>query len=98
MTDRAEARPMTIVVNDRMQRGHRYELVEPAGSRFATTFRRELMPQEMLEPGVFGVKHMTDCGANSPQTGSSPRSWRRVPAIDAQFLRRRCVEAPGVVA
>ncbi|HSP34760.1 MAG TPA: hypothetical protein VLU46_10635, partial [Thermoanaerobaculia bacterium] len=58
-----------IVVNDKMQRGYEYELVEPKGRNFDPHFRPEVTPKEMLELGVFGGKYMTDC------RGEFPASW-----------------------
>ena len=55
-----------IVVNDRMQQGYVYELVEPIGEGFAPDFCPELTPKEMLELGVFGGKYMTDCRDEFP--------------------------------
>jgi hypothetical protein len=49
-----------VIVNDRMQRGYRYELVAPAGEEFDPEFRPELTPAEMLRLGVFCGKYMTD--------------------------------------
>ena len=66
MRDGQDERPKTIVVNDRMQRGYRYELAEPAGDHFDPEFRPELTPAEMLELGVFGGKYMTDCCSEFP--------------------------------
>ena len=56
----------TVVVNDRMQQGHRYELTAPMGAGFAPGFTPDLTPPEMLELGVFGGKYMTDCRAEFP--------------------------------
>jgi hypothetical protein len=64
--DGRDERPTTIVVNDRMQHGYRYELTEPAGVSFDPEFRPELTPAEMLELGVFGGKYMTDCQDEFP--------------------------------
>ena len=48
-------RPRKIItVNDKMQRGYRYELTAPAGKNFDPEFRPELTPREMLVLGVFG--------------------------------------------
>jgi hypothetical protein len=55
-----------VVVNDRMQRGYRYERTEPIGKNFHPDFRPELTPAEMLALGVFGGKYMTDCRAEFP--------------------------------
>jgi len=40
-------------VNDIMQKGYSYELVEPEGKNFDPEFKPELTPKQMLEPGVF---------------------------------------------
>ena len=55
-----------IDVDDRMQRGYRYELTAPAGEAFNSGFKPEVTPAEMLELGVFGGKYMTDCRAEFP--------------------------------
>ena len=52
-----------------MQKGYRYEVVEPIGRKFDSEFRPELTPAEMLRLGVFGGKYMTDCG------NEVARSW-----------------------
>jgi hypothetical protein len=59
----------TVTVNDRMQRGYRYELTAPAGRNFDPEFRPELTPAQMLRLGVFGGKYMTDC------VKEFPKSW-----------------------
>ena len=56
-----------IEVNDRMQRGYRYELTAPVGRNFDPEFRPELAPAEMLRLGVFGGKYMTDCKDEFPR-------------------------------
>ena len=57
----------TIVeVNDIMQSGYRYTLVEPMGKNFDPAFAPELTPKEMLRLGVFGGKYMTDCAYEFP--------------------------------
>jgi len=55
-----------IVVNDKMQSGYRYTLVEPMGKNFDSRFKPELTPKQMLELGVFGGKYMTDCRDECP--------------------------------
>ena len=60
------AGPRWITVNDRMQRGYRYALVEPEAANEDPGFAPELTPAEMLELGVFGGKYMTDCQAEFP--------------------------------
>lgn len=55
-----------VTVNDRMQRGYRYELVARPGQDFAEGFAPDLTPADMLELGVFGGKYMTDCRDEFP--------------------------------
>jgi hypothetical protein len=59
-------RKKIVVVNDKMQRGYRYELTAPAGRNFDPEFRPELTPAEMLRLGVFCGKYMTDCRREFP--------------------------------
>jgi hypothetical protein len=61
-------KPRIIIVNDKMQKNYRYELIEPAGKNFALDFKPELTPKEMLELGVFGGKYMTDCRQEFPNS------------------------------
>lgn len=56
----------SVVVNDKMQRGYRYEITAPEGAGFAADFTPELTPAEMLRLGVFGGKYMTDCREEFP--------------------------------
>ncbi|MHB0857292.1 MAG: hypothetical protein ACYC5M_06950 [Anaerolineae bacterium] len=55
-----------ILVNDLMQQGYTYALTAPTGAAFASGFRPDLSPKEMLALGVFGGKYMTDCRAEFP--------------------------------
>ena len=55
-----------ITVNDRMQRGYTYRLIEPVGRNFDPGFLPQLTPAELLALGVFGGKYMTDCRAEFP--------------------------------
>jgi hypothetical protein len=59
-------RKRTVVVNDKMQRGYRYQLSAPAGRNFAPEFKPELTPREMLRLGVFCGKYMTDTRKEFP--------------------------------
>jgi hypothetical protein len=72
----------TVVVNDKMQRGYRYALTEPAGRNFDPEFLPELTPAEMLALGVFCGKYMTDT------TDEFPASWFRGARLSPQ--RRDC--------
>ncbi len=56
-----------VIVNDIMQTGYTYSLVEPVGENFHPDFKPELAPAEMLELGVFGGKYMTDCRREFPE-------------------------------
>ena len=55
-----------VIVNDKMQKNYRYELVEPIGKNFSSEFKPELSPKQMLELGIFGGKYMTDCQKEFP--------------------------------
>ncbi|MGJ8685901.1 MAG: hypothetical protein ACSHWQ_00370 [Spongiibacteraceae bacterium] len=58
---------MQIVhVDDKMQRGYSYELLEPVGESFDAGFTPELTPKEMLGLGVFGGKYLNDCKNEFP--------------------------------
>jgi len=59
-------RRRTVAVNDRMQRGYRYECVAPVGKKFDPEFRPDLTPAEMLRLGIFCGKYMTDCRDEFP--------------------------------
>ncbi len=56
----------TIKVNDKMQRGYSYKLIEPIGKNFHPDFKPGLAPKQMLRLGVFGGKYMTDCRKEFP--------------------------------
>jgi hypothetical protein len=58
--------PGWITVDDRMQRGYRYQRTTPVGCEFDPGFTPELTPAEMLALGVFGGCYMTDCGNEFP--------------------------------
>ena len=58
-----------VLVNDKMQKGYQYFLVEKPGKNFDPRFKPSLTPKEMLGLGVFGGKYMTDC------RDEFPKSW-----------------------
>jgi hypothetical protein len=55
-----------ITVNDKMQRGYKYELVAPPGKQFAKGFTPYFTPKKMLELGVFEGKYCNDCTKELP--------------------------------
>jgi hypothetical protein len=73
-----------VIVDDRMQRGYRYSLSQPAGRNFDPEFRPELTPQEMLALGVFGGKYMTDTRNEFPSAwfASAKLAERRDPSLN----------------
>ncbi len=78
-------RPMTVLVNDRMQRDYAYARTEPAGKHFDPAFQPHLTPAELLRLGVFGGKYMTDCRAEFPADwfkGAKLSPARRDPALN----------------
>lgn len=62
-------RAKTIRVHDRMQKGYRYTLTEPAGKHFDPRFTPDLTPKQLLALGVFGGVYMRDC------TKEFPKDW-----------------------
>lgn len=58
---------VVITVNDLMQKGYKYILVEQEGTHFDPEFKPELTPKQMLELGVFGGKYLTDCQKEFPE-------------------------------
>jgi len=58
----------TVTVNDKMQKGYRYELTAAVGRNFDPEFSPELTPREMLRLGVFCGKYMTDCRKEFPKS------------------------------
>ena len=63
-----EAMKKKVVVTDKMQKKYTYYLTKPVGKGFASDFKPELTPKEMLELGVFGGKYMTDCRKEFPKS------------------------------
>ncbi len=57
----------TVVVNDRMQKVYRYELIEKPGKNFDPIFKPQLTPKQMLALGVFGGIYLRDCLKEFPK-------------------------------
>ena len=77
--------PRFIVVNDKMQKGYRYELTAPTGKDFDPEFAPELTPAQMLRLGVFGGKYLTDCRDEFPAAwfkGAKLSPERHDPALN----------------
>ena len=62
-------RRRTVTVNDKMQKGYRYQVRELAGRNFHPEFGPQLTPKQMLQLGVFCGKYMTDA------RNEFPKSW-----------------------
>lgn len=56
-----------VKVNDKFQKGYKYQLTEQVGRNFHPDFKPELTPKQMLALGVFGGKYMTDCKKEFPK-------------------------------
>jgi hypothetical protein len=65
---RCRMRKRTVIVNDKMQRGYRYQLTEQTGRNFDPEFGPQLTPKEMLRLGVFCGKYMTDTRREFPKS------------------------------
>lgn len=61
-----------------MQSNYRYQLTEPVGRNFASDFKPELSPAEMLALGVFGGKYLNDCRQEFPA------SWYKKAKLNSQ--------------
>lgn len=55
-----------IHVNDSMQKGYTYSLIESEGENFQFEFAPDLTPKTMLKLGVFGGKYLNDCQNEFP--------------------------------
>ena len=89
MIPRASALKRKVVVNDKMQKGYRYQLSAPAGRNFDPEFRPELTPAEMLRLGVFCGKYMTDARKEFPASwfvGAKLAGW-----VSQSVIRRGIV-------
>jgi hypothetical protein len=53
MKDKKTKNKKTVVVNDLMRKGYKYELVEPIGKNFDQDLKLELTPKQMLALGIF---------------------------------------------
>ena len=60
-----------VTVNDKMQRGYSYLLLEPTGRNYDAGFAPQLTPPQLLALGIFGGRYMTDC------EDEFPSSWYR---------------------
>jgi hypothetical protein len=61
-------KPKKITVNDAMQKGYIYYLVEPVGKNFDERFKPDLTPKQVLELGAFGGRYMRDCQKEFPKS------------------------------
>lgn len=57
-----------IIVDNKMQKGYEYELVEPVGKNFAADFKPHYSPLQMLREGVFGGKYCNDTILEYPKS------------------------------
>lgn len=77
-----------IIVNDKMQRGYEYWLVEPIGDNFDPDFKPELLPREMLEMGIFCGRYMRDCRNEFPDDWFRKAKFaKEKPDCDLNFFR-----------
>jgi len=56
-----------VTVNDKMQTGYSYVVSELEGENFASEFKPELTPRQLLHLGVFGGVYMRDCRDEFPE-------------------------------
>lgn len=67
--NKLDGKKKVVIVNDKFQKGYKYELTATMGQDFNPEFRPKLTPKEMLELGVFGGIYMRDC------TNEFPEDW-----------------------
>ena len=77
-----------VFVDDQMQSGYSYELIELIGKNFDPLFLPELTPKEMLELGVFGGKYMNDCKNEFPSDWFTKAKLSEVKDISLNYFRR----------
>lgn len=75
-----------IVVNDKMQHGYRYDLVELVGENFSSRFQPDLTPKQMLELGVFGGKYLNDCKDEFPSDWFAKAKLSEVKDISLNYF------------
>ena len=80
--------PLTVVVNDKMQKRYRYQLVEPVGKNFDPEFKPSLTPQLMLELGVFGGRYMTDGKKEFPKSWFTKAKLSETHDKNVNFFRK----------
>ena len=73
-----------IIVNDKMQKGYKYDLVARMGKDFDVRFRPELSPKEMLSLGVFEGHYLNDC------RDEFPKDWFEGAKLCEKFGDERC--------
>ena len=82
-----------VKVNDKMQSGYSYELIEPMGKNFDELFSPELTPKEMLELGVFGGKYLNDCQDEFPRDWFSNAKLSLVKDNTLNYFFSKCFPA-----
>lgn len=77
-----------ITVSDSMQKKYSYTLTEPVGKNFASDFRPQLTPKQMLAIGVFGGIYLRDGAGEFPADWfkrakfARAGTWKRDPKIN----------------
>jgi hypothetical protein len=61
-------RGRAVTVTDKMQKSYHYMLTAGVGRGFASDFKPQLTPAQMLELGVFCGKYLTDCRREFPKS------------------------------
>ena len=63
----AKFHPKIVVVKNKMQKGYKYELTNPARRNFDPRFKPDLTPKQMLRLGVFGGSYLGDAHKEFPK-------------------------------
>lgn len=76
-----------IRVNNKMQKGYAYELVEPVGKNFAPDFKPDLNPKEMLALGIFGGKYLNSAKNEYPKDWFTKAKLSNTKDKDLNFFK-----------
>lgn len=74
-----------VKVNDKMQKGYKYELSARIGKDFAPDFKPDLTPKQMLAMGIFGGVYMRDCQKEFPKDWFTKAKFAKGDAYDSEL-------------
>jgi hypothetical protein len=81
-----------VIVSNKMQKRYTYWRTEPVGKNFDPEFKPEIIPQEMLELGVFGGKYFGD------KPSEYPKKWWKKAKLSPDGRAHKELNYFGVIA